>query len=409
MGILSPTKKVIQTQRNYTVDEVCDILKQRGGLPFEPEIKNFLGIRAIYIKGDHTDDVLITVKQNKITVTHKERASAGNIAGKAISRGLGGAGGALIGAAIGTGANAVKGDFKIGAEWSAIIGNGIATIGDITLFVADRLEGLMNGAASFPAHMPPQAPMPASVQAAAPYAPNGAQVTQPESKFPRGLLIWCIICIVLQAIFGIVFLMAGNIFLFILTTCGITGFSFILQKKKFGLYIVCAFAVVTFITNIASGGSVNVIGLVNPVITWLLMRKNWEIFRKPAAVQAPVQAPVPAPVYAPPVTMPAQAQASGVLCTNGYFAGVTFPINGRLLIGRDPNFSQVIFPLDTAGISALHCEVSQSPAGIVLTDKGSTYGTFLLDGRRINANENVALSRGDGFYLTNRQNTFQIV
>jgi hypothetical protein len=45
----------------------------------------------------------------------------------------------------------------------------------------------------------------------------------------------------------------------------------------------------------------------------------------------------------------------------------------------------------------------------MLTDKGSSYGTFLLDGRKLNTNESVTLTRGGGFYLANRQNMFQLV
>lgn len=148
----------------------------------------------------------------------------------------------------------------------------------------------------------------------------------------------------------------------------------------------------------------------------------------PAAVvaPAPVNAPpaaaaAPTPAYAPPVQPIASAPAfapiptqtavssASVLCTNGCFKGTVFPINGRLLIGRDASQCQVAFPVNTDGVSAMHCEVSESAHGIALTDRGSTYGTFLLSGRRMSANESVMLTRGDGFYLANGQNAFQII
>jgi len=95
-------------------------------------------------------------------------------------------------------------------------------------------------------------------------------------------------------------------------------------------------------------------------------------------------------------------------CQCGPLVGASFPINGSLRIGRDPAQCQVIFPAETAGISALHCEVQQHPSGILLTDYGSTYGTFLLNGRKLNAYENVVLNPDDGFYLANNQNMFKL-
>jgi predicted component of type VI protein secretion system len=56
----------------------------------------------------------------------------------------------------------------------------------------------------------------------------------------------------------------------------------------------------------------------------------------------------------------------------------------------------------------MHCEVSISDTGIWLTDKGSSFGTFLLDGRKLNVNESVRLNYGDIFYLADNNNEFKI-
>lgn len=117
---------------------------------------------------------------------------------------------------------------------------------------------------------------------------------------------------------------------------------------------------------------------------------------------------VPISAAAPvPGQTPAAATVS-VLCTRGYFAGVSFPVVKNLAMGRDPSRCHVVFPEGSGGISSLHCEVSIWSAGVVLTDKGSTYGTFLLSGRKLNANESVTLASGDGFYLADRQNEFLV-
>jgi pSer/pThr/pTyr-binding forkhead associated (FHA) protein len=57
----------------------------------------------------------------------------------------------------------------------------------------------------------------------------------------------------------------------------------------------------------------------------------------------------------------------------------------------------------------MHCEVQQQPSGILLTDHGSTYGTFLGNGRKLGANESVTLNSGDSFNLADNSNTFRVL
>jgi len=111
-----------------------------------------------------------------------------------------------------------------------------------------------------------------------------------------------------------------------------------------------------------------------------------------------------------PAQQPSAGEASPqLLCTKGPFAGTAFPINGSLSIGRDPKRCQLIFPDDTKGISSLHCEVRHTASGVTLSDKGSTYGTFLSDGRKLAVNENCLIRSGEGFYLASRDNEFTIL
>lgn len=125
------------------------------------------------------------------------------------------------------------------------------------------------------------------------------------------------------------------------------------------------------------------------------------------------------PAYPPaasepiPVTMPVQQPAasgasSHLICTKGHYAGATFPVNGRLAIGRDPKRCQLVFPSETKGISSLHCEITQQAYGVTLADMGSTYGTFLM-GRKLNANESVTLNPGDSFHLADGKNEFKVL
>ena len=159
------------------------------------------------------------------------------------------------------------------------------------------------------------------------------------------------------------------------------------------------------------------IGAVAGGVVWLIRRKK----KKPATAQAmphgvnpmhPGQYP---PMAAPPQMAPASATMAPhsaqrqLYCQSGPMAGATFPVNGTLRIGRDPKQCQIIFPADAGGISSLHCEIQQQASGVLLVDCGSTYGTFLLNGRKLNANESVALNPGDGFYLAGNQNSFKVL
>jgi len=115
----------------------------------------------------------------------------------------------------------------------------------------------------------------------------------------------------------------------------------------------------------------------------------------------------PAPGYAPP-----QQAASGgprqLFCTKGQLAGNSYPLHNKLAIGRDAGRCQVTYPADAKGISSMHCEVMLQQGGVYLTDKGSTYGTFLAGGQKLAANQSVMLQPGAIFYLADPVNEFKI-
>lgn len=119
--------------------------------------------------------------------------------------------------------------------------------------------------------------------------------------------------------------------------------------------------------------------------------------------QTPAAAPAPAPVA------PASGGPSKLLCTKGHFSGSSFPLKGTLAIGRDPKRCQVVFPNDTKGISSVHCEILTHGGDTLLTDKGSSYGTFMAGGRKLAANESITLKVGDSFYLADGENEFTIL
>jgi hypothetical protein len=125
---------------------------------------------------------------------------------------------------------------------------------------------------------------------------------------------------------------------------------------------------------------------------------------KPDAYGASAGSTAPAQQVAP--AAPIQAT---LMCSKGHLAGSSFPIRGVIAIGRDPARCQVVYPADTKGISSLHCEVIEQAGSITLTDKGSTYGTFLAGGQKLAANQSVTLAAGAVFYLADPKNEFRIL
>jgi len=96
---------------------------------------------------------------------------------------------------------------------------------------------------------------------------------------------------------------------------------------------------------------------------------------------------------------------------SGAFAGKSFeiPANG-LLMGRDKVACTVAFPASSQGISRLHCLVEYNPQTgmFVITDRNSSFGTFLSGGTRITINTPFAIKNGGRFYLGAESNMFEV-
>lgn len=101
----------------------------------------------------------------------------------------------------------------------------------------------------------------------------------------------------------------------------------------------------------------------------------------PAGDTMPIQDPTPAALWQ-------------LRCVSGTRNGQTFPMGGTLRIGRNPQ-CDIFFPENTPGVSGTHCEVSVEGDRVVLRDLNSTYGTYLGENNRLEANRSYGLHRGD--------------
>jgi len=94
-----------------------------------------------------------------------------------------------------------------------------------------------------------------------------------------------------------------------------------------------------------------------------------------------------------------------VLCEKGTLAGQHRITSGRICIGRDTT-CEFSFPQGTSGISRRHCELQLTVGGIVITDLGSSYGTFLENGTKLQPNVPVNLGREGRFCLASPNVSF---
>lgn len=94
---------------------------------------------------------------------------------------------------------------------------------------------------------------------------------------------------------------------------------------------------------------------------------------------------------------------------SGIFEDMEMEVEQELIIGRDANACQLVYPATARGISGIHCKIQNTVQGVFLTDVGSTNGTFLADGTRLLPDRPQMMPDGQGFYLGSRENGFDIL
>ena len=137
-------------------------------------------------------------------------------------------------------------------------------------------------------------------------------------------------------------------------------------------------------------------------------KKEAERQRQLAAQQAAAAAAA-TPAYTPPVhTAVAPDNRPRLQCIAGAFSGKRFSLENSVRIGRDPSKNDLVFPQNTQGVSGVHCVLMVDGGTVWLKDLGSTYGTYVVGGRRLAANEAVQLRVGDRFWLGSENEVFVI-
>lgn len=114
------------------------------------------------------------------------------------------------------------------------------------------------------------------------------------------------------------------------------------------------------------------------------------------------RAAAPAPTPAP------GGNGCCLTCVSGPLRGQTYRIDAKgLTIGCGAQCG-LRFPAGSPGVSQRHCALQWRNGALLLQDLGSSYGTFLADGRRLPPEYPVSLTAGSRFYLGSPNCMFQI-
>ena len=83
--------------------------------------------------------------------------------------------------------------------------------------------------------------------------------------------------------------------------------------------------------------------------------------------------------------------------------------SGEILVGRSKD-CKIMFKEDTPGVSSRHCSISwdSGSRSFTVRDLGSTYGTYLDSGMKLEPNKPYTLSAGESFYLGEKANMLRL-
>ena len=78
-----------------------------------------------------------------------------------------------------------------------------------------------------------------------------------------------------------------------------------------------------------------------------------------------------------------------------------------MIIGRDPQQAQLVFPAEMSEISRVHCILTYDASSQSFTvEDRSTNGTFFVNGQKITGQ--ARLRSGERFYLSEANNLFEL-
>lgn len=115
---------------------------------------------------------------------------------------------------------------------------------------------------------------------------------------------------------------------------------------------------------------------------------------------------------------PSAKEREAVYDTGYRLQGVSGALEGRrfmirkdtpLILGRNGEICNVVFPAGTPGVSGSHCQIWFEEGVIYIRDLGSSHGTFLASGARLASGQSLVLKPGESFSLGSGNETLVLV
>lgn len=132
------------------------------------------------------------------------------------------------------------------------------------------------------------------------------------------------------------------------------------------------------------------------VVTVLVIRK------KPAAPQVQNAAHT----FQPQTPVAPTQFPLNVYAVSGPLAGQSWQLGNVMTIGRDHGCT-VVYPPDASGVSRNHCRIDRRGPEVLVTDLGSSYGTYIA-GRKLPPNTPVRIGPNQEIWLGGSQNRLVI-
>lgn len=91
--------------------------------------------------------------------------------------------------------------------------------------------------------------------------------------------------------------------------------------------------------------------------------------------------------------------------------GATYSLSGgSIMIGRDPSSCKIVYREGTSGVSGRHCTIAWdvNTREFVVTDLKSTYGTYLMNGQKLQPNVPYRLRAGEKICIGDKANVISV-
>ena len=163
-------------------------------------------------------------------------------------------------------------------------------------------------------------------------------------------------------------------------------------------------------------GAVVLIAVAGIIAYVVLKRKRDENGRlvnqpAPAPMPSPMQNPErPAPLNYGATTAPTATKGLVRSSSSQHVGKVFYITENPVMIGRNAAECMIAYEQGTPGVSGRHCMLSYDGLleQFTLTDVGSSFGTFLSDGTKLQPNVPVKLMAGDSFYVGDKANVLTL-